>query len=34
MNVSKTELTALLKQVFEGLGFHSGEYENAAPASC
>jgi LDH2 family malate/lactate/ureidoglycolate dehydrogenase len=30
MNVSKTELTALLKQVFEGLGFHSGEDESAA----
>ena len=30
MKVSKTELTALLKQVFEGLGFASGEYENAA----
>lgn len=30
MKVSKTELTTLLKQVLEGLGFHSGEYENAA----
>jgi LDH2 family malate/lactate/ureidoglycolate dehydrogenase len=30
MRVSKTELTALLKQVFEGLDFASGEYENAA----
>ena len=30
MNVSKTELTALLKQALEGLGFHCGEYESAA----
>ena len=30
MNVSKTELTALLKQVFEALGFSSGEHQNAA----
>jgi hypothetical protein len=30
MNVSKTELTALLKQVFEGLGFACGEHESAA----
>jgi LDH2 family malate/lactate/ureidoglycolate dehydrogenase len=30
MQVSKTELTALLKQVFEGLGFHCGEHEKAA----
>ena len=30
MKVSKSELTALLKQVFEGLGFACGEHENAA----
>lgn len=30
MRVSKTELNALLKQAFEGLGFNSGEYEYAA----
>lgn len=30
MNVSKNELTALLKQTFEALGFFSGEYERAA----
>ncbi len=30
MNVSKTELTALLKQVFEGMDFACGEDENAA----
>ena len=30
MKVSKTELAALLKQVFEGLGFACGEHENAA----
>jgi len=30
MNVSKTELTALLKQVFEALGFAPGETESAA----
>ncbi len=30
MRVSKNEISALLKQVFEGIGFRCGEYENAA----
>lgn len=30
MKVSKTEMTSLLKQVFEALGFHVGEHESAA----
>lgn len=30
MKVSKNEITALLKQVFEGLKFRCGEYESAA----
>jgi LDH2 family malate/lactate/ureidoglycolate dehydrogenase len=30
MNVSKTELSAVLKQVFEGLDFAAGEHESAA----
>lgn len=30
MRVSKTELTALLKQTFEGLGFSPGDCQNAA----
>ncbi|MFT4520401.1 MAG: hypothetical protein ACI9JM_002804 [Halioglobus sp.] len=30
MNVSKTELTSLLKQAFESLSFYTGEHDNAA----
>ena len=30
MKVSKNELKASLHKAFEGLGFHSGDYHNAA----